>query len=151
MLALEEGEGVAEATYAIRNLVSAGALVIEATIKDLVTGKLTTMANRVEGPTAVFLTTTDPETDPETKSRFFVTSIDESRSQTQAILATQRHRQTLAGLADQVELEPILARHRNFQRLLEPMAVVNPYADQLTYGDDRLQSRRDQPKYLNLI
>jgi len=36
-------------------------------------------------------------------------------------------------------------------RLLEPVAVVNPYAEQLTYGDDRLQSRRDQPKYLNLI
>ena len=29
--------------------------------------------------------------------------------------------------------------------------MVNPYADQLSYGDDRLQSRRDQPKYLSLI
>ena len=31
------------------------------------------------------------------------------------------------------------------------MAVVNPFAEQLIYSDDRLQSRRDQPKYLNLI
>jgi hypothetical protein len=31
------------------------------------------------------------------------------------------------------------------------MAVVNPFAEQLVYSDDRLQSRRDQPKYLNLI
>ena len=29
--------------------------------------------------------------------------------------------------------------------------MVNPFADRLTYGDDRLQGRRDQPKYLNLI
>jgi hypothetical protein len=34
---------------------------------------------------------------------------------------------------------------------LKPLAVKNPYAAQLAYGDDRLQGRRDQPKYLNLI
>jgi DNA primase len=151
VLALEEGEGMAEAAYAIRNLVSAGELVIEATIKDPISGKLKTMANRVEGPTAVFITTTDPETDAETKSRFFITSIDESREQTQAILESQRRQQTLAGLSATLEQEPVWERHRNFQRLLRPLAVVNPYADQLRYGDDRLQGRRDQPKYLNLI
>ena len=53
-LSLEEGDGVEEATYAIRNLISAGELIIESTIKDPATGRLTTMANRVEGPTAVF-------------------------------------------------------------------------------------------------
>ena len=79
VLSLEEGDGAQEATYAIRNLISAGELVIESTIKDLASGRLTTMENRVEGPTSVFITTTDPDTDPETKSRFFVTSIDESR------------------------------------------------------------------------
>lgn len=44
-----------------------------------------------------------------------------------------------------------MRRHWNFQRLLKPVAVVNPYAEELRYADDRLQSRRDQPKYLNLI
>jgi len=151
ILALEEGDGVEEAMYALRNLISAGELVTEATIKDPVTGRLTTMANRVEGPTSVFLTTTNPEIDPETKSRFFVTSVDESREQTQAILVYQRRRHTLAGLTEGLALEPTLKKHQNFQRLLKPVAVVNPYADQLSYGDDRLQSRRDQPKYLNLI
>ena len=29
--------------------------------------------------------------------------------------------------------------------------MKNPFAGQLAYGDDRLQGRRDQPKYLNLI
>jgi DNA primase len=80
-----------------------------------------------------------------------VTAVDESREQTQAILASQRKRQTLAGLEDEAATGPVLRRHHNFQRLLRPLAVVNPYAIQLLYGDDRLQSRRDQPKYLNLI
>jgi DNA primase catalytic core len=151
VLALEEGDGVEEAMYALRNLISAGELVSESTIKDPASGRLTTMENRVEGPTAVFLTTTKPDGDPETKSRFFITSVDESREQTQAILICQRRRQTLAGLAEKMAMEPILQRHRNFQRLLKPLPVVNRYADQLSYADDRLQGRRDQPKYLNLI
>jgi hypothetical protein len=151
VLALEEGDGVEEAMYALRNLISAGELVTESTIKDPATGRLTTMENRVEGPTAVFLTTTKPDGDPETKSRFFITSVDESREQTQAILVCQRRRQTLAGLAEKLATEPILRKHRNFQRLLKPLPVVNRYADQLSYADDRLQGRRDQPKYLNLI
>ncbi len=45
----------------------------------------------------------------------------------------------------------ILPKHWNFQRLLKTLGVKNPYAAHLTYGDDRLQGRRDQPKYLNLI
>jgi len=151
VLSLEEGDGAQEATYAIRNLISAGELVIESTIKDLATGRLTTMENRVEGPTSVFITTTDPEIDPETKSRFFVTSIDEGRDQTRRILVFQRKRQTLDGLVGDMAADLILKRHRNFQRLLKPLVIVNPFADQLAYGDDRLQGRRDQPKYLNLI
>ncbi len=151
VLALEEGDGAEEASYAIRNLISAHELVIETAVKDLATGRLTTMQNHVEGPSTVFLTTTNPETDPETKSRFWVTSIDESREQTRNILAFQRQRHTLDGLVGDMAVDAILKRHRNFQRLLKPVAVVNPYADRLTYGDDRLQGRRDQPKYLNLI
>ena len=151
VLALEEGDGAEEASYAIRNLISAHELVIESTIKDLGSGRLTTMENRVEGPSSVFLTTTNPDTDPETKSRFWVTSIDESRAQTRAILDFQRKRHTLDGVRGSLEVDAVLKRHRNFQRLLRRLVVVNPFADRLTYGDDRLQGRRDHPKYLNLI
>ncbi len=151
VLALEEGDGAQDASYAIRNLISAGELVSESTIKDLATGRLVTMENRVEGPTSVFLTTTNPEIDAETKSRFFVTSIDESREQTRQILVFQRERHCAAGPMENAEREAVLKRHHTFQRLLKPLAVRNPYARQLTYGDDRLQGRRDQPKYLNLI
>ena len=43
----------------------------------------------------------------------------------------------MGAFAEDVAVEPVLRRHRNFQRLLQPVAVVNPYADQLRYGDDR--------------
>ncbi|MBF0433419.1 MAG: toprim domain-containing protein [Fibrobacteria bacterium] len=151
VLALEEGDGAEDAFYAIRNLISSGVLVSESTIKDFSTGKLTTMTNEVEGPTGVFYTTTQPDTDPETKSRFFVTGIDESREQTQRILSFQRKKQTTDELTTKMIINGILQKHWNFQRLLKPLGIKNPYAEHLTYGDDRLQSRRDQPKYLNLI
>jgi hypothetical protein len=107
--------------------------------------------NRVEGPTAVFITTTDPDIDPETRSRFVVLTVDESREQTRAILDVQRKGPTLEAMAARDSVEAVLRRHRNFQRLLKPMLVVIPQAEGLQYGDDRLQSRRDHPKYLNLI
>ena len=151
ILALEEGDGAEDASYAIRNLISSGVLVIEATIKDILTGRMTTMENRVEGPTVVFLTTTDPNTDSETKSRFWILSVDEGRPQTRAILSSQRQARSLLGLAGNSQTNSILRKHQNFQRLLESIPVVNPYAEYLGYSDDRLQGRRDQPKYLNLI
>jgi hypothetical protein len=52
---------------------------------------------------------------------------------------------------DEAASEPVLRRHRTFQRVLEPLHIVNPYAEQLRYGDGRLPGRRDQPKYLTLI
>src|SRR6202008_2163727 len=39
----------------------------------------------------------------------------------------------------------------NAQRLLRPLAVVNPYAEALTFLDDRTRTRRDHAKYLTLI
>jgi hypothetical protein len=151
VLALEEEAGAERADYAIRNLISAGELIIETTIKDSGTGRLTTMENRVEGPTSVFITTTNPDVDPETRSRFFVTGIDESREQTRAILASQRKRHTQVSQADSPTVQATRRRHHNFQRLLKPITIINPFAEKLDYLDDRLQSRRDQPKVLNLI
>ena len=45
----------------------------------------------------------------------------------------------------------MLTLHQNAQRLLRPLAVINPYAHQLTFLDDRTRARRDFPKYLTLI
>ena len=151
VLALEEGAGAEDAAYAIRNLISSDMLTSETTIRDPKTGLLTTQEKRVVSQTAVFCTTTNPDTDPETKSRFFVIGIDESREQTRKILEFQRKRHTIHGLKEDVELKNTLHVHQNFQRLLKPYRVINPMAEQLAYDDDRLQSRRAQPQYLNLI
>ena len=150
-LAIAEVAGAEGARYALRNLISDRKLVIESTIKNALTGRLETQLNTVYGPTAVFETTTNPDTDPETKSRYVLLSVDESAEQTKAILEAQRQSHTLEGRKRRKAREAVLAKHHALQRLLEPVAVVNPFEPLLSYGDDRLAFRRDHPKYLNLI
>ena len=89
--------------------------------------------------------------DAETRSRFIITSVDESPEQTKAILEAQRNRHTLEGLRRKKLREAIARRHHAFQRLLKPVPVVNPFEPLLSYAEDRLAVRRDNPKYLNLI
>jgi DNA primase len=151
LLAIAEQEGAARASYALKLLQSEGELTIASTSKDATTGKLTTEEYRVEGPVMIALTTTAAEIDEELLNRCLVLTIDEGRSQTQAIHAAQRARRTLGGLLAKAERESILALHQNAQRLLEPLAVVNPFADRLTFLDDRTRTRRDHEKYLTLI
>jgi hypothetical protein len=151
LLAIAEEEGAHRASYALKLLQSEGELTIASTSKDPTTGKLVTEAYHVEGPVMIALTTTAAEIDEELLNRCLVLSVDEGRRQTQAIHAAQRTRRTLAGLQARTERETLLKLHQNAQRLLEPLAVVNPYADRLTFLDDRTRMRRDHEKYLTLI
>lgn len=151
VLALSETAGGEQAAYAIRSLISEGELVVSTTVRDRNSGRLTTEEHRVEGPTAVFCTTTHPDIDPETRSRFFVIGVDESAEQTARVLAWQRRQESAPDAAGEEDIAAIRRLHRNSQRLLRPLRVINPFAPQLTYGAVRLQSRRDQPRYLALI
>jgi hypothetical protein len=45
----------------------------------------------------------------------------------------------------------VLKVHQDAQRLLEPVAVVNPFATRLSFSDARTRTRRDHVKYLTLI
>jgi hypothetical protein len=151
ILAIAEEHGAARASYALKLLQSEGELTIASTSKDAATGKLVTEEYRVEGPVMIALTTTAAEIDEELLNRCLVLTIDEGREQTAAIHAAQRERRTLAGLLAKAERDIILKTHQDAQRLLEPLAVVNPYANRLTFLDDRTRTRRDHEKYLTLI
>jgi post-segregation antitoxin (ccd killing protein) len=99
----------------------------------------------------LMLTTTAIDVDEELLNRCLVLSVNESREQTAAIHARQRHKQTLAGLLQGAEREAIQELHHNAQRLLSSVAVVNPYADRLSFLSDKTRTRRDHMKYLTLI
>ncbi len=151
ILALAEEEGVASASYALKLLQSEGVLSIASTGKDPETGKLVTQEYRVEGPVMIFSTTTAIDHDEELLNRCLTLGVDESREQTRAIHQQQRQKRTLEGLFARQAKDRLLKQHRNAQRLLRPLAVRNPYADALTFPDERTRLRRDHEKYLTLI
>jgi DNA primase catalytic core len=151
VLAIAEEEGASRAAYALKLLQSEGALSIASTGKDPATGKLVTHQYRVEGPVMMFLTTTAIDIDEELLNRCLVLSVNEDREQTQAIHRLQREAQTLEGLIRRQKRRDIIRLHQNAQRLLKPLAVVNPFVDRMTFPDKLTRMRRDHMKYLTLI
>ena len=151
VLAIVEEEGVHSAAYALKLLQSEGVLTIASTGKDPNTGRHVTHQYRVEGPVMIFLTTTAIDLDEEMLNRCLVLTVNEDREQTKAIHRVQRQAQTVEGLLRRQDRNAILTVHRNAQRLLKPVPVVNPYAPGLTFQDSQTRTRRDHMKYLTLI
>jgi DNA primase len=151
ILAISEEEGAHTASYALKLLQSEGEVTIASTGKDDSSGQLVTREYKVEGPVMLFLTTTAIDIDEELLNRCLVLTVNESREQTEAIHHAQRLKRTLKGLESKIEKARILQLHRNAQRLLKPLTVINPYADQLTFLADKTRTRRDHEKYLTLI
>jgi len=151
VLAIAEEEGAERAAYALKLLQSEGELSIASTGKDNASGRLVTHTYSVVGPVAIMLTTTAIDVDEELLNRCIVLTVDEDRAQTRAIHDRQRHRQTLDGLLADGERARVVKIHQDAQRLLEPVMVVNPFAERLTFTDGRTRTRRDHVKYLTLI
>ncbi|CAB1063451.1 DNA primase, phage associated [Olavius sp. associated proteobacterium Delta 1] len=151
ILAIEEELGMGGAAYSIRNIQSSKKITVAATGKDPGTGKMKTEEYTVNGPVAVMITTTAPELEGETASRFLFLTIDESTQMTEAIHRMQREAETLDGLIRKKKGEHIIKKHHTVQRLLKPLAVVNPFTEYLSYPNRSLRTRRDHKKYLGLI
>ncbi|MCZ7591505.1 MAG: hypothetical protein M5U15_04835 [Kiritimatiellae bacterium] len=151
ILAIVEEEGAEKASYALKLLQSEGELTIASTGKDPHTGRMETQEYHVEGPVMIFLTTTAIDIDEELQNRCLTLTVDESREQTERIHTLQRQARTLEGLRLKKQKQRLIALLRNAQRLLDPVDVVNPWADQLTFTADRPRTRRDHEKYLTLI
>lgn len=150
LLAVDEEDGAAQAAYALRSLLSSGYLSCSVTRTDPQTGRQVADDRRVDGPTTVFLTSAHPEAlDYETRNRFVLLTVDESREQTRRILALQRWGETAEGLKAREERTAVYRRHHDLQRLLKPLDVVIPM--ELPYPSGWLILRREQKKYLTLV
>ena len=149
ILAVAEEEGVSEASYALKLLQSEGRLSLAVATKESDTGRGRTEYYEVEGPVALLLTTTRDDGDAELANRCLTLSVNEDPQQTAAI--HQRQRAAYARDGAPADAQAIRTRHQCAQRLLEPLGVVIPWADQLTFRTDQTRYRRDHAKYLSLI
>jgi DNA primase catalytic core len=151
VLAIVEEAGAQRASYALKLLQSEGEVSIASTGKDPVSGRHVTHEYRVKGPVMIFLTTTAIDIDEELLNRCLVLTVNEDRAQTQAIHRIQRESQTIEGLLRRRDRDELLRLHRNAQRLLRPVIVVNEQAMELSFPDSMTRTRRDHMKFLTLI
>lgn len=146
-----EDEGILGSDYAIRELISSKKIKLAVPVKDSAAGKMKTVEYEVEGPIALLFSTTQPTIHFENSTRCFTLTLDESAEQTMKVHYAQSLNRTLEGrMRAGIALET-KQLHRNIQRLLKTVVVVNPYAPRLTFPTSRLESRREFEKYLSMI
>ena len=150
ILAIREQRGADAASYPLKLLQSEGKLNIASTGKDPVSGKLVTHDYEVEGPVMLFLTTTAHEVDEELLNRCIALTVNEDREQTRAIHRRQREARTIEGHLLRRKRAKLVRLHRNAQRLLRPITVVNNH-DVGEFPDYMTRARRDHNKLLTLI
>jgi len=151
LVIVEERYGSMEADYSIRVLQSRKKLIAAAPIKDPATGNMRTKIFTVEARAAFIEATTASSLNHENATRCFELGMDESADQTRRIHERQRVMRTERGRALRAAAEATCRRHWNAQRLLEPLGVVIPYADRLTFPSAWMRTRRDHARFLNLI
>ena len=150
ILFIEEAIGAKDADLGVRSMQSEKRLANLATMTDPKTGKLKTQETIVEGP-LTYLTSSVEPLDHETATRSFEVTIDESADQTGRIVSSLFYERTLDGIRARMDKDEVIRRHHNAQTLIDPLMVINPYADQLTFPTDTLRLRREADKYLSLI
>jgi DNA primase len=151
LVIVEERYGSMEADYSIRVLQSRKKLIAAAPVKDPQTGSMKTKVFTVEARAAFIEATTASAVNHENATRCFELTMDESVEQTARIHERQRVMRTERGLELRRQADAISRRHWNAQRLLEPLPVVIPYADKLTFPTAWMRTRRDHARFLNLI
>jgi Mn-dependent DtxR family transcriptional regulator len=151
LIIIEERHGSMEADYSIRVLQSRKKLIAAAPIKDPLTGNMRTKVFSVEARAAFIEATTASSVNHENATRCFELAMDESAEQTARIHDRQRLMKTERGLHLREKTQAIARKHWNAQRLLEPLPVVVPFADRLTFPSHWMRTRRDHARFLNLI
>ena len=114
-------------------------------------GNLITQEYHVEGPTALITTTTAIDVDEELMNRCMVLAVDEGREQTRAIHARRQAEACPCRVTGKAGEAYTSTAPERAAPLPSRFAWLTPYADRLTFLDDRTRTRRDHEKYLTLI
>lgn len=146
-----EDEGLAGSDYALRELISSKRIRLAVPVRESETGKFKIDEYEVEGPIALLFSTTKPSIHFENATRCFMLSLDESTEQTRLIHEAQKRSRVQASLEDRAVREELRRLHRNVQRMLKKLVVLNPFAPHLDFPTQPLEMRREHEKYLSLI
>ncbi len=148
LIMIEDLDGVDNALYPLRELQSKRKISKTVAHKNT-KGETRTLHLVVEGPVSVAGCTTKEQIYEDNANRSFLIYLDESEEQDKKIMDYQRR--ASAGKINEHEEETAAELLRNCQRILEPVKVVNPYAELLQIPREVFKPRRTNNHYLQFI
>jgi hypothetical protein len=148
LILIEDLDGAESSLYPLRELQSKKR--ISKTIAHKNTkGETRTIHLVVEGPVSVSGCTTKEQIYEDNANRSFLIYLDESKEQDNRIMEYQR--KISARKVNSQEENRIKELMQNVQRILEPIAIVNPFAELLSIPEEVLKPRRTNNHYLQFI
>ena len=149
LLCFEDIDGLKEeALLAVRELQSSEILITSTSFKDEL-GNIRGTERVVRGPIASMSCTTRAGLYEDNISRCFTVAVDESQEQSRRIIAYQNRKS--AGRIDGREEERTRTFLQNCVRLLQPLEVINPYADRIQLPEEAHKLRRLNELYQSFV
>ena len=149
LICLEDLDGMKEEAYlAFRELQSRGMISSSTSGKDE-DGNIRAYEKLVYGPIASMSCTTKGEIYEDNMNRCFLIAVDESREQTERVIAYQN--QKASGQIDKEKEQQVTRFVQNCIRLLKPYEVVNPYSGQVQLPKEAHKIRRLNELYQSYV
>lgn len=148
LILIEDLDGALSALYPIRELQSKQRISKTLTIKDT-KGNTRTIHLKVQGPVSVAGCTTQEQVYEDNANRSFLIYLDESSGQDAKVMHYQRL--LAAGKVSMQQEYETKSLLKNVQRLLKPVTIINPYAEQLAIPNEVFKPRRTNAHYLGFI
>lgn len=148
VILIEDLDGAENALYPLRELQTKKRIVKTIASKNN-KGETQTKYLIVEGPVCVAGCTTKEHIYEDNANRSFLLYLDESEQQDQKIMDYQRA--VSAGQIDFYKQKEIQQKLQNVQRVLKPIRVINPFAEQLVLPKSVFKPRRTNNHYLQFI
>ena len=148
LILIEDLDGILAALYPLRELQSKQRISKTVTIKDK-NGMTKTIHLKVYGPVCIAGCTTKESLYEDNANRCFLIYLDESSQQDERVMDYQR--KISAGKIntdDETQARQLL---QNVQRILQPITVINPYAELLQIPKEVFKKRRTNAHYLAFI
>jgi hypothetical protein len=155
LIIIEDLDGAEDVLYPLREIQSKKRITKTIVVKDQKGGQMPdgrqakTETLTVEGPVSVSGCTTKESLYEDNANRSFLLYIDESPEQDERIMSYQR--KLSAGKIDIAAAYQIRELLKNTQRILKPVTVRNPYAEQLKLPAAVFKPRRTNAHYLAFI
>lgn len=148
LILIEDLDGIWKALYPLRELQSKQRISKTITIKDK-NGMTKTIHLKVYGPVCIAGCTTKESIYEDNANRCFLIYLDESDEQDERIMDYQR--KISAGkinTTDETQAKQLL---QHVQTVLQPITVINPFAEQLKIPGEVFKKRRTNAHYLAFI